>query len=141
MPDFKGTKTEQNLREAFAAESQANRRYLYFAQEADVEGQPEAAALFRSIAESETGHAFGHLDFLADSDSGDPVTGEPLGTAEENMKAALVGETKDFQEMYPNFAKTARDEGFPEVGEWMETLARAEESHARRFREALENLK
>ena len=140
MPDFKGTKTEQNLREAFAAESQANRRYLYFAQEADVEGQPEAAALFRSIAESETGHAFGHLDFLADSDSGDPVTGEPLGSAEDNMKAALAGETHDFQEMYPNFAKVARDEGFPEVGEWMETLARAEESHARRFREALENL-
>ncbi len=140
MPDFKGTKTEQNLREAFAAESQANRRYLYFAQEADVEGQPEAAALFRSIAEGETGHAYGHLDFLADSDSGDPVTGKQLGTAEDNLKSAIAGETYEYQEMYPNFDKVAREEGFPEVGEWMETLARAEESHARRFREGLENL-
>ena len=64
MPDLKGSKTHENLKEAFAGESQANRRYLYFAQKADVEGYPDVAALFRSVAEGETGHAFGHFDFL-----------------------------------------------------------------------------
>ena len=73
MADLKGSKTEDHLKAAFASESQANRRYLYFAQKADVEGYPEIAALFRSIAEGETGHAFGHFDFLAVV--GDPVTG------------------------------------------------------------------
>ena len=65
MADLKGSKTQENLKEAFAGESQANRRYLYFAQKADVEGYPDVAALFRSVAEGETGHAFGHFDFLA----------------------------------------------------------------------------
>ena len=73
MPELKGSKTHDNLKEAFAGESQANRRYLYFAQKADVEGYPDVAALFRSVAEGETGHAFGHFDFLAEV--GDPVTG------------------------------------------------------------------
>ena len=73
MPDLKGSKTHDNLKTAFAGESQANRRYLYFAQKADVEGYPDVAALFRSVAEGETGHAFGHFDFLAEV--GDPVTG------------------------------------------------------------------
>ena len=77
MPELNGTQTHDNLKEAFAGESQANRRYLYFAQKADVEGYPDVAALFRSVAEGETGHAFGHFDFLAEV--GDPVTGEPVG--------------------------------------------------------------
>ena len=76
MPALKGSKTEANLKEAFAGESQANRRYLYFAQKADVEGYPDVAALFRSVAEGETGHAFGHFDFLREV--GDPVTGVPV---------------------------------------------------------------
>ena len=67
MADLKGSKTQENLKEAFAGESQANRRYLYFAQKADIEGYPDVAALFRSVAEGETGHAFGHFDFLAAS--------------------------------------------------------------------------
>ena len=75
MADLNGSKTHENLKEAFAGESQANRRYLYFAQKADVEGYPDVAALFRSVAEGETGHAFGHFDFLAEV--GDPVTGVP----------------------------------------------------------------
>ena len=83
MPHLKGSKTEANLKEAFAGESQANRRYLYFAQKADVEGYPDVAALFRSVAEGETGHAFGHFDFLAEI--GDPVTGEPVGATEDNL--------------------------------------------------------
>ncbi len=84
MADLKGSKTEDNLKEAFAGESQANRRYLYFAQKADVEGYPDVAALFRSVAEGETGHAFGHFDFLAEV--GDPATGEPVGPTEDNLR-------------------------------------------------------
>jgi rubrerythrin len=138
MPDLKGSQTEGNLKEAFAGESQANRRYLYFAQKADVEGYPDVAALFRSVAEGETGHAFGHLDFLAAV--GDPVTGEPLGSTEENLRAAIASETRVYSEMYPDYARTAREEGFVEVAEWLETLARAEKSHALRFAQGLESL-
>ena len=135
---LEGTKTHENLKEAFAGESQANRRYLYFAQKADVEGYPDIAALFRSTAEGETGHAFGHLDFLAEV--GDPVTGVAVGATDDNLKSAVAGETYEYTEMYPGFARTARDEGLSEVAEWLETLARAEKSHAGRFTAGLENL-
>jgi rubrerythrin len=138
MPKLDGTKTHGNLKEAFAGESQANRRYLYFAQKADVEGRPDVAALFRSVAEGETGHAFGHFDFL--SEVGDPATGEAVGGTAENLKSAIAGETYEYTEMYPGFAKTARDEGLEEIAEWLETLARAEKSHAGRFQGALESL-
>src|SRR4029434_4411869 len=131
MPDLKGSKTHNNLKEAFAGESQANRRYLYFAQKADVEGYPDVAALFRSVAEGETGHAFGHFDFLAEV--GDPATGEPVGPTSANLKPSIAGEPYEYTEMSPGFARTARDEGFEEVAEWLETLARAEKSHAGRF--------
>ena len=135
---LQGTKTHDNLKEAFAGESQANRRYLYFAQKADVEGHPEAAGLFRQTADGETGHAFGHLDFL--SEVGDPATGEPIGDTETNLKSAVAGETYEYTEMYPGFARTARDEGFEEIAEWLETLARAEKSHAGRFGQGLANI-
>src|SRR5215218_4316405 len=138
MPKLNGTKTHENLKEAFAGESQANRRYLYFAQKADVEGYPDVAALFRSVAEGETGHAFGHFDYLAEV--GDPVTGVAVGPTEDNLKSAIEGETYEYTEMYPGFAKTARDEGFDEIAEWLETLARAEKSHAGRFSQGLESL-
>jgi rubrerythrin len=138
MGELKGSQTENNLKEAFAGESQANRRYLYFAQKADVEGHPDVAALFRSVAEGETGHAFGHFDFLAEV--GDPATGEPVGSTENNLKSAIAGETYEYSEMYPGFSKTARDEGLEEVAEWLETLARAEKSHAGRFTQALESI-
>jgi rubrerythrin len=138
VADLKSSKTVENLKEAFAGESQANRRYLYFAQKADVEGQPDIAALFRSTAEGETGHAFGHFDHLAEV--GDPATGEPVGSTELNLKSAVAGETYEYTEMYPGFARTARDEGFSEIAEWFETLARAEKSHAGRFAEGLKSL-
>jgi rubrerythrin len=138
MPKLQGSKTHDNLKEAFAGESQANRRYLYFAQKADVEGYPDVAALFRSVAEGETGHAFGHFDFLAEV--GDPVTGVEVGPTDANLKSAIEGETYEYTEMYPGFARTARDEGFEEVGEWLETLARAEKSHAGRFSQGLEQV-
>ena len=138
MPKLNGTQTHENLKAAFAGESQANRRYLYFAQKADIEGYPDVAALFRSVAEGETGHAFGHFDFLAEV--GDPVTSVPVGATEDNLKSAVEGETYEYTEMYPGFARTARDEGFTDIGEWFETLARAEKSHAGRFTQGLEKL-
>jgi rubrerythrin len=135
---LKGTKTHANLKEAFAGESQANRRYLYFARRADIEGYPDVGGLFRDTSEAETGHAFGHLDFL--KEVGDPATGEPIGSTDQNLKAAIAGETYEFTEMYPGFARTARDEGFEEVAEWFETLAKAEKSHAGRFTKGLQSL-
>lgn len=138
MADLKGSKTHDNLKSAFAGESQANRRYLYFARKADIEGHPDAGGLFRNTAEAETGHAFGHLDFL--SKVGDPATGLPIGQTKDNLKAAVQGETYEYSEMYPGFAKTARDEGFAEISEWFETLAKAEKSHAGRFEKGLKEL-
>lgn len=135
---LQGTQTHDNLKEAFAGESQANRRYLYFAQKADVEGQPDIAALFRSVAEGETGHAFGHFDYL--SEVGDPVTGEPVGATSDNLKSAIAGETYEYTEMYPGFAATAKSEGFDKIADWFETLARAEKSHAGRFTQGLETV-
>ncbi|MBI3784577.1 MAG: rubrerythrin [Deltaproteobacteria bacterium] len=133
------TKTHTNLKDAFAGESQANRRYLYFARRADIEGYPDIGGLFRDTSEAETGHAFGHLDFL--KEVGDPCTGVPIGDTEKNLKSAVEGETYEYTEMYPGFAKTARSEGFEEVAEWFETLARAEKSHAGRFQKGLDQLK
>src|SRR5262250_1510848 len=136
---LKGTKSFDNLKDAFAGESQANRRYLYFARVADIEGFPEVAGLFKDTADAETGHAFGHLDFL--KEVGDPATGEAIGETELNLKSAVAGETYEYTQMYPGMAKTAREEGFPEVAEWFETLAKAERSHAGRFTKGLETLK
>jgi rubrerythrin len=133
-----GTKTHQNLKDAFAGESQANRRYLYFAKVADVEGLPEIAGNFKETADGETGHAHGHLDFL--KSVGDPATGLPIGDTEKNLKSAIHGETHEYEKMYPGMAKTAREEGFDDVAEWFETLAKAEKSHAGRFTKMLQLL-
>ncbi len=138
MPALSGTKTHENLKEAFAGESQANRRYLYFARRADIEGNSDVAGLFRDTAEGETGHAFGHMDFL--SEAGDPGTDLPVGTSQKNLASAVAGETYEFTAMYPGFAKTAREEGFEEIAEWFATLARAEKTHAGRFQKALDTL-
>ena len=138
MADLKGTKTHQNLKDAFAGESQANRRYLYFAKAADIEGYPDVAGLFKNTADAETGHAHGHLDYL--KQAGDPATDKPIGDTSKNLAAAVAGETYEYTEMYPGMAKTARDEGFGEIAEWMETLAKAEKSHAGRFQQALDGL-
>jgi len=136
--ELKGSKTEQSLKDAFSGESQANRRYLYFAQKADVEGYNDVSTVFRSTAEGDTGHAHGHLEFL--EDCGDPATGLPIGSTRENLKAAIEGETHEYTDMYPGMAKTAREEGFDEIADWFETLAKAEKSHAGRFQKALDNL-
>jgi len=119
----------------------ANRRYLYFARRADEEGYPDIAAVMRSIAEGETAHAFGHLDFVRQGNMGDPATGVPIKTLEDMLRSAIKGETYEWTQMYPGFAKTAREEGFQELAEWYETLAKAEKSHAARFEELLKRLK
>src|SRR3989442_4294040 len=105
MAELKGSKTHQNLRDAFAGESMANRRYLYFAKVADVEGYPEIAGNFRDTAEGETGHAHGHLDYLRKV--GDPATNLPFGETVLNLKSAVHGETYEYTDMYPGMAKTA----------------------------------
>jgi rubrerythrin len=135
---LKGTKTHSNLKEAFAGESQANRRYLYFAKNADVEGYPDVAGLFRDTAEGETGHAHGHLDYL--KPVGDPATDLPIGETVDNLKSAIAGETYEYTDMYPGMAKAAREEGFAEIADWFETLAKAEKSHAGRFTKGLESI-
>ena len=135
---LKASKTHKNLKDAFAGESQANRRYLYFAKVADVEGYPEVAANFRETAEGETGHAHGHLDYL--KRVGDPATDLPIGDTATNLKAAIAGETHEYTDMYPGMCKTARDEGFPEIADWFETLAKAEKSHAGRFEQMLKTI-
>jgi rubrerythrin len=138
MANLNGTQTHQNLKDAFAGESQANRRYLWMAKRADVEGYPEIAGNFRETAEGETGHAHGHLDYL--KQVGDPATGLPLGATEDNLRAAVAGETHEYTDMYPAFAKTAREEGFSEIADWFETLAKAEKSHAGRFQALLDSI-
>jgi rubrerythrin len=138
MAKLQGSKTEANLKEAFAGESQANRRYLYFAQKADVEGYNDVSAVFRSTAEGETGHAHGHLEYL--QEVGDPATGKPIGDTAKNLVSAVAGETHEYTDMYPGMAKTARQEGFDEIADWFETLAKAEKSHAGRFQRALDTL-
>jgi rubrerythrin len=136
MAKLAGTKTHDNLKAAFAGESQANRRYLYFAKVADIEGYPEIASNFRETAEGETGHAHGHLDYI--KRVGDPATGLAIGDSEDNLKAAVAGETHEYTDMYPSMARTARDEGFAEIADWFETLAKAEKSHAGRFQKLLD---
>src|SRR3569623_901185 len=138
MANLKNSKTEGNLKAAFAGESQANRRYLYFAQKADVEGYNDVAAVFRSTAEGETGHAHGHLEFL--ETVGDPATGLPIGPTRDNLKAAVAGETHEYTDMYPGMARTAREEGHDELADWFETLAKAARSHANRYTTALNEL-
>ncbi|HET9489550.1 MAG TPA: rubrerythrin family protein [Methylomirabilota bacterium] len=138
MTKLKGSKTHENLKHAFAGESQANRRYLYFAKVADVEGYPEIAGNFRETAEGETGHAHGHLDYL--KAVGDPATDLAIGPTDANLRAAIAGETYEYTDMYPGMAKTARAEGFPEIADWFETLAKAEKSHAGRFEKLLKTI-
>lgn len=132
MTELHGTATHANLIAAFARESQANQRYLWFAQQADVDGRPDAAALFRSIADGETGHANDLLEFLVDA--GDPVSGAPIGDTDANLAAAIDAESYECSELFPAFAATARSEGFAHIADWFDSLARAERQQVERLR-------
>lgn len=136
--ELKGSQTERNLKLAFSAESQANQRYLYFAAQANVQGYAHVAAVFRAIADGETGHAFCLLDYLCEI--GDPATALPIGSTGENLQAAIAGETYEYADMYPGMARMAREEGFDEVADWFETMAKVERSHANRFQQAADSL-
>ena len=138
MP-LKGSRTAEKLKDAFAGESHANHRHLYFAQKADVEGYNDGSAVFRSTTEGETGHTHGHFEFL--EAVGDPATGEPIGGMDLNLKAAIAGETHEYTDMYPGMARTAREGGCEEIADWFETLVKAEKSHAGRFQKALNSLR
>jgi rubrerythrin len=138
MPTLKGSQTLDNLKNAFASEAQANRRYLYFARQADIEGYPEIAGLFRDTAEGETGHSQGHLDWL--KPVGDPVTNLPIGKTTTNLESAIAGETREYTEVYPAMAKIAREEGFTEIADWFERLTGAEKNHAVRFQTGLTSI-
>ena len=137
--NFPESTTHQNLKAAFAGESQANRRYTWMAGVAEKEGLPEVAELFRHSADGETGHALKHLMFLADK-AGDPATGMPLGDTKTNLKSAVAGETYEYTDMYPDFARKAREEGYTDIAAWFETLAKVERFHAGRFQDALAKL-
>jgi len=138
MARLSGTKTFENLKYAFARECQANRRYLHFARKADVEGYNDVAAVLRSTADGETGHAQGHLEFL--EAAGDPATGLKIGATADNLKSAIASATHEYSDMYPGMAKAARQEGFDEIADWFEMLAKAEKSHAARLQKALDTL-
>jgi rubrerythrin len=134
MPSLRGTATEQILEQVFAWESRANARYLYFAQKADAEGFDNLAAAFRSTAKSKTGLAHRHLEYL--EDARDPATGKPIGPTRDNLKAAIAGETHEYVDLYPGMARAARQEGFDEIADWFETVAKAGKSHAGRLQKA-----
>ena len=137
MADLKGSKTEDNLKAAFAGESQANRRYLYFAQKADVEGYNDVAVVFRSTAEGETGHAHGHLEFL--EEVGDPATGLPIGGTPLDLRRRSQRDARVHRHV-SRHGEDGAGGGVRRSGRWFETLAKAEKSHAGRFQKALDSL-
>ena len=138
MSSLRGSVTEQNLKNAFAWESRANPRYLQFAQRADAEGFDGVAAVFRATAESKAGHAHRHLEYL--EEVRDPATGKPIGRTRDNLKAAIAGETHEHVDLYPGMARAARQEGFDEIADWFEALAKAGKSYAGRIQRALDAL-
>ncbi len=127
--DLSESRTEAGLRSAFAREAANNRRLLHFARRADIEGWSEVAAALRELAEGSTGHALGLLELL--EETGDPVSGAPMGSTDENLRNALGTETYESVEMYPRYASVAREEGLTEVAAWFELLAAAESGHVR----------
>ena len=123
------SKTEQNLREAFAGESQANRRYLAFAKQAEKEGHPQVAKLFRAAAEAETVHAHAHLRTL-----------DGVKTTAENLKEAIAGETHEFKKMYPAMIEEAKKEGQKAAERSFTYANEVEKVHANLYQKALDNL-
>ena len=138
MSNLKGSKTEGNLKAAFAGESQANRRYLYFAQKADVEGYNDVAAVFRSTAEGETGHAHGHLNSSRRSEI--PQRARDWRHRSRISRRQSPAKPMNTRTCIRAWCVTAREEGFDEIADWFETLAKAEQSHAGRFQKALDSL-
>ncbi len=142
MKNLKGTKTEKNLLTAFAGESQARNRYTYFASQARKEGYEQIAAIFLETADNEKEHAKRLFKFLEGGEVEITATfpAGKIGNTKENLKAAAEGENYEHTQMYPEFAKIADEEGFPEIAAVFRAIAVAEEYHEKRFRALLENL-
>lgn len=131
------SQTHANLLAALAATGVAQLRALWSAQEADVDGRPDAARSFRSVADDLTSSAFGLLEFLVDID--DPTTGKAIGDTEDNIAASIASEAIDRDETYPAFAATARDEGFGQIAEWFDSLGDAAARHVARLADQSED--
>jgi rubrerythrin len=123
------SKTEQNLRDAFAGESQANRKYLAFAKKAEKDGYPQAAKLFRAAAEAETVHAHAHLRALGE-----------IGSTLENLKVAVAGETHEFKSMYPDMIEEAKEESNKTAERSFVFANEVEKVHAELYQKAIDNL-
>jgi len=139
MSGLKGLETHDNLKGAFAEESGAVHRYLYFAKIADIEGYLDVAQLFRDIAEGGLQNTHGNLDFL--KLEGDPDTGLPIGETDRNLAAAIMSETYEYAELYPEMAVKAREDGFPDIASWFDSLAKLKRAHVVRLKAALSALK
>ena len=129
MPEIKGTKTEKNLMEAFAGESQARNKYTYFASVAKKEGYEKITAYFLETAENEKEHAKLHLKYLGG-----------IGSTVENLKAAAAGELEEHTDMYPNMAREAREEGFNDIAFVFESIGKIEKAHKERYLKLLEEV-
>ena len=143
MKSLKGTKTEKNLLAAFAGESQARMRYTYFASQAKKEGYEQISAIFQETADNEKEHAkvfFKHLQG-GDVEITAAYPAGVIGKTEENLLAAAEGEKMEWGTLYPDFAKIAKEEGFPEVAASFESIAEVEAHHERRYRKLLGNVK
>lgn len=142
MPGIKGTKTEQNLLKAFAGESQARNRYSYAASVAKKEGYEQIAAAFLETADNEKQHAKRFFRFL-EGGMVEITAAYPAGvtgTTLDNLKAAADGELEEYSKLYPEFARVAKDEGFPQVAAQFNTVSNAEKHHETRYRDLLKNL-
>jgi len=142
LKDLKGTKTEKNLLGAFAGESQARNRYTYFASKAKKEGFVQIAAIFEETAEQEKVHAKRFFKFLQGGDV-EIMAAFPagiIGTTEENLAASAAGENHEWTDLYPGFAKTAREEGFEVVAKVFDFISVAEKQHEARFKGLLANV-
>jgi len=143
MSSLKGSKTEKNLLKAFAGESQARNRYTFFASVARREGYIQIQKIFEETAANEKEHAEVFFKYLEGGDV-EIIAAYPagrIGTTEENLLAAAEGELMEWGTLYPDFEKTAREEGFKDVAENFEEIAEVEEEHEKRYRKLLENVK
>jgi len=129
MAELKGTKTEKNLMEAFAGESQARNKYTYFASVAKKEGYEKIAAIFLETAENEKEHAKLHFKYL-----------QGIGSTADNLRAAAAGEHEECTDMYPRMAREAREEGFNEIAFILESIGKIEKVHQERYQKLLEEL-
>jgi rubrerythrin len=138
MATINASRTETNLRLAFATETLLSRRYLAYAVQAEADGNAGAAALFRCAADRRNGHARRHLENL--EPCGEETAGRSTGSAAYNLRTAILNEVHEHSDLYPGMARKAREEGLEEIAGWFENLAKASRSHAGRLRRALETL-